>query len=143
MSTLKQTAEERVRFWQRISEIADDAEAVEVLRSYFGGNGNRPTPTPTHDAPPDTVPEQEDANSGRRGRARGALSLKVEEIVMGCAIGVPFTSQNVLETMVEQGFQFTGDPKVPINDALRYLEGKELVRVAERKGVVNYWVRIK
>jgi len=130
---LKRAIHERIRKLQLLEELADDPEAIELFQRYVTKNGNGHHPTGEAQRAPVS-------GSVRRGRTRGPVSLRVEEILRA-ANGQELTTEGIAQMMTAQGFQFEReDHRVAVNEALRWMEENQLARIARKVGVENFWV---
>jgi hypothetical protein len=110
--------------------------AVALLRSLTTKNGNGAQPHATQ-----SVPQTQPVSAPRRGRARGPLSVRVEEIVK--AATEPITTKQIVGILNAEHFAWaSGNPQVAVNDALRWMEDKGLARIERTVGVENFWVSV-
>lgn len=112
--------------------------AIELLRSLITSNGN----DPHADEPAQNIPQTQPSTTPRRGRSRGALSLKVEEILNSASNAI--TTSNIVAAMNDEHFPFqTSNPQVSVNDSLRWMEERGLARIERTIGVENYWIAVR
>lgn len=114
--TITNLVAEKARKWQQLSQLLQDQEIVNFLRTQFarGDHAERSEGLPS---------VLQVAKSPRR--KKGAIVKTVASVCQEFPLGTTFTAADIRKRMEGRGFEFTSqDPGISINAALRKLVHK-------------------